>query len=200
MGDLGSQNVLTDLIRQAQNGNSAAEQQLFEAVNDELRQLAEYQTRRFGAQGMDQPTSLVNELFLKLFREDAFVDLKNRRYFFAVAIDQMRQILRNRFRHRKTQKRGGHLNRVPLDVALDDYLDELQNMYQFDFEALDEALNRLKHGTTSQRQYEVVNLRFLAGMTVKQTAELIGISERQVAIDWKLARAKLYTELKGRVL
>ena len=196
MKDVSDPHEFTRLLKNAQRGDSAAEQQFCRLVNDELRREAGRLVRA-GREAVAQPTSLVNELFLRLFREAAADDLKNRRYFFTVAIDQMRQILRERIRRSRSQKRGGHLQKLPLDIVLDQYLDDFKDRSRFDFEALDQALERLKTGKATRRQYEVVTLRYLAGLTVEETAELLGISPRTVAYDWKLARAKLYVEIGG---
>lgn len=181
----------TQLMQAAQQGNELAEQAFCEKVNQELRQVAERVVR--GAQA--QPTSLVNELFVRLFRKAVVPDLKNRRYFFAVAADQMRQILRERIRAKLAQKRGGGMERVPLDIALDQYLDDFQAQNRFAFQALDEALERLREGKSTARQYEVVRLRFLVGLTIDETADVLGIAPRTVRGDWLLARAKLLAEL-----
>ena len=195
MDDDADKDTFTRLLKVAQSGDSEAERRFCDLINDELRDQATRLVRRVGNE-VAQPTSLVNELFIRLFRKGIVDDLKNRRYFFAVAIDQMRQILRERIRSRKSQKRGGHLKRVPLDIVLDQYLDDFARDTQFDFEAVDLALQRLKEDGSSARQYEVVKLRYLAGVTVEETAEMLGISPRTVANDWKLARAKMYAQLQ----
>ena len=181
----------TQLLKVAQAGDMHAQDQFCERVNSELRQIAQRMVRGNDA----QPTSLVNELFLRLFRQGLVDDLKNRRYFFAVAADQMRQILRERARRRRAQKRGGNLERVPLDIALDQYLDDFNDKNRFEFIALDAALESLKHSST-ERQYEVVRLRFLVGLTIEETSEVLSVSPRTVRGDWMLARAKLRAELE----
>jgi RNA polymerase sigma factor (TIGR02999 family) len=132
-----------------------------------------------------QPTALVHEAYLRLI-DSTGIDWKGRAHFFAVAALQMRRVLVEHARARRAKKRGG--TRVTLDEAIapapDDVLDVL---------ALDEALTRL--AGRSERQCRVVELRFFAGLSVKETAFVMGISETTVKEQWRLARARLRREL-----
>jgi len=186
--------TLTRLLAEAGAGDEQAKNRFAEMVNDELRQAAERLIRRGGG-GSIQPTVLVNELFLKLCRQDCFRELRNRRYFFTAAIDQMQKILIDHHRRRNRLKRGGHLERAPLDEVLDQVIDDFEKEYQFEVEALGKALEDLK--AHSERQYEVVRHRFFGGLTNAQTAELLDVSPGTVKSDWRLARAKLYDQLRG---
>ncbi len=183
----------TLLLRNAQSGDSLAEQQFFELVNDELRWIARSLVDIDDRQ-VAPATSLVDEAFLKLFRLHD-VDLKNRRYVFSVAAEEMRRILRERNRARKTIKAGANYKPVPLEIAIDEYLDQFKNKHNRDFEDLDLALEWLKNQPGGKRQYEVAVHRFLIGLTVEKTAEMLDIDRRTVARDWQLAEAKLAGKL-----
>ena len=173
----------------------AAEQLLCNLVNGELRRAAARLVR--GNHQLAQPTSLVNEVFLRLFRKRICGDLKNRRYFLAVAVDQMRQILRERWRARQAQKQGGGLEQVPLDVALDHYLDGFRASNHLDFIVLDEALERLQQTRATPRQFEILKLHFFLSQEQKEIAETIGLDPAGVSRELKVALAKLKLELTG---
>lgn len=202
VGHSSEENDFTMLLAAAQAGDPAdparrnAEAQLCELVNAELRRAAAGLVR--GGNGLAQPTSLVNEVFLKVFRKGVCDDLKNRRYFFAVAIDQMRQELRERARKRKTLTQGGHLERQPLDVALDSYLDDFQNTRQLEFLILEEALARLKSGRATSRQYEILELHFFGGLELKEIAALLHLDASVISRELKTVKAKLAMEVKQR--
>jgi RNA polymerase sigma-70 factor, ECF subfamily len=156
-------------------------------VYDELRGLAHRQLEREHGPQTLQTTALVHEAYLRLAGDDQVFG-RGRAYFFAAAARAMRQVLVDRARRRMATKRGGGGERVTLrdDVAaVDAYAVELLD--------LDRALQRL--GERSPRQARVVEFRFFAGMTVEETAELLGVSRRTVESDWAMARAWLYDVL-----
>ncbi len=178
---------ITRLIGQAMNGDAVAENQLCEQVYGELHAMA----RRIMSHDDTslQPTLLVGKLFEKFFRNNGLKKAASRRYFFAVAASQMRNMLVDHYRRQKTRKRGGDRTRESLDVALDKVLVDFESSNQTTMESLDLALDHLR--AQNQRQYEVVMQRFFVGLTQKQTAELLNIDEKTVKQDWTLARAKL---------
>ena len=184
---------LTQLLHKAGAGDVDAQTQLCDLVYEELREAAHGLLRR-KHHGSMQTTELVHELFEKLLAEGALATMENRKYFFAAAVDQMGKILVDHHRRRQAQKRGGHYQRVPLDVALDAVLDDFKAKNRCDIEALDEALEGLKK--YSFRQYEVVRHRFYGGLTNAQTAEVLGVAVGTVERDWRLARAKLHAQLR----
>jgi RNA polymerase sigma-70 factor (ECF subfamily) len=177
----------TDLIETAENGDEHALDQLIPLVYDELRSLAH---RRLGAEGRHdslQTTALVHEVYLRLV-DDSRVTQRGRAYFFAAVSRAMRQILVDRARRRLAIKRGEGVELVSLDedqTAVDAYATELVD--------LDDALTRL--GERSSRHARVVELRYFAGLTVEQTAEVLQVSPRTVKSDWAMARAWLFNEL-----
>ncbi len=132
--------------------------------------------------------ALVHEAYLKLVKLDR-ISWQNRAHFFAIAARAMHTILVDYAVKRKAQKRGGDRQRVPLeDVEL------MTEARADDLLALDEALRGLE--ARDARWGQVVECRFFGGLSIKETAEVLGISEATVARDWTQARAWLNRELK----
>lgn len=152
-------------------------------VYDELRRIAAGYIRRERPGQTLQATALVNEAFLRLRSEQprSFAD---RRHFVAIAALSMRQILVQRARARKAAKRGGAPDRVTLDESL-----LSTQPHNVDVLALDEALNRL--AALDPEQARIVELRYFGGLTVEETAEVVGISSATVKRQWAMARAWL---------
>ncbi len=178
------------LLRELGNGNESVKEQLFDQLQNELRQMASALMRRERADHTLQATALVNEACIRLLDSDAIANATDRRYFFAAANRAMRQILIDHARRRNTSKRGGEYERGSLDVVLDNF--EASNGCRF--EDLEASLELL--GKDSPRQREVVELRFFSGLSIPETAEVLGVSEGTVERDWRLARAKLYQHLR----
>lgn len=137
-----------------------------------------------------QATALVHETFVRLTGAHN-VDWQDRRHFLAVAGRTMRRVLVDLFREQAAVKRGGGAPHVPLepDVAAAD-------SRLVDLVALDEALTRL--GALEPRKVQVIELRFFAGLTVEETADVLGVAPDTVARDWRLARTWLLRELDAR--
>ena len=155
------------------------------AVYAELRALAASYFRGRGGQTL-QPTALVHEAFLRLHRHAGAVT--DRAHFFAIAATAMRQILTDHARRRRALKRGGaDKERVTLSnlAAFDSPVDLV---------VLDDLLSRL--GALDERQARLVELRFFAGMTEQETAEVLGVSLRTVQKEWRKAKAWLLAELR----
>lgn len=133
-----------------------------------------------------QPTALVHEAWMKL--DGQLAGVRDREHFFALAGLAMRQILRDRARRARAVKRDG--GRV--DASLDG-LARSENQQDAELIALDDALTKLQ--TLHARQAQVATLRFLGGMTLEETAEVVGVSANTASKDWAMARAWLRTEL-----
>jgi RNA polymerase sigma factor (TIGR02999 family) len=163
---------------------------LMAAVYHELRHLAHHYLRRERSGHTLQATALVHEVYLRLMPAQQ-VNSQDRGSFVAVAAHLMRQILVDYARGRKRSKRGGDQTRVPLgeDVAMID----LADLHRW--EELDGALDRL--GCLDPRQSQIVELRYFGGLTVEETAQVLGVSPKTVKRDWSLARAWLRRELNG---
>src|SRR5215510_1763891 len=166
-------------------GTPAAE--LLPALYAELRRLAASMTARLPPGQTLQPTALVHEAYLKLVR-DHDPGWQGRRHFFGAAAQAMREILIDQARRKASQKHGGQANRIELaegvawiEPPADDLL------------ALDEALQRLR--AEEPRLAEIVMLRYYTGLSVAETAGVVGESERTVARDWRRARAWLACRL-----
>jgi RNA polymerase sigma-70 factor (ECF subfamily) len=137
-----------------------------------------------------QATALVNEAYLRLVGAQA-VPWRDRNHFMAVAARAMRRILVDHARARRYQKRGGDAVRVTFDETLPVPVAPRQ-----DFVALDEALDEL--ATFDERKSRVIELRFFGGLSVAETASVLEVSPDTVMRDWRLAKAWLSRELRGR--
>jgi RNA polymerase sigma-70 factor (ECF subfamily) len=136
-----------------------------------------------------QATALVNEVYLRLVDAQK-VNWQNRAHFLAMAARVMRRILVDSARARASRKRGGGAVRV----SITDVLDELSDAKGLDIMALDDALHALAE--KDDRKSRVVELRFFGGLSVEETAAVLGISSETVMRDWKSARAWLLREMK----
>jgi RNA polymerase sigma-70 factor, ECF subfamily len=180
---------ITRLLRELGTGNKSAESALMEAVYPELRRMAARYMSHERAGHTLQATALVNEAYLELVGQ-AGTDFKNRSHFYAVAAQAMRRILVDYAREKKALKRDGDRQRVELTDALAVSRDHLDQILQ-----IDEALINL--ASWDPRQARVVELRFFGGLSVEETAEVLGITARTVKRDWSVARAWLYGQLAG---
>lgn len=182
MGDV------THLLDRWNAGDPAALQELLAVVHGELRGLAAGLLQHERAGHTLQPTDLVHEAYLRLTSLRA-MPLEGRRHFFGAAAGVMRRILVDHARTRSRQKRGGpDAQRVPLELALNAPID-----LRMDFERLDEALTSLAvHAPDKAR---VVELRYFAGLSIQETADVMEISPATVKRHWEFARAWLYRAL-----
>ena len=180
--------AVTQLLARAAEGDSGAVTSLFDLLYRELRGLAVSAMRSERGDHTLQPTALVHEAFLRL--ADDTGSIENRRHFFGIAATAMRRILVEHARARHAVKRGGHAPRVSVDdvaVPAPTALDPV------DLEALDAALTQL--AALDARQARVVELRYFAGLTVEETADVLEASPRTVKRDWQMARAWLRREM-----
>ena len=180
---------VTVLLAELTRGNEEAASKLIPLVYAELRRLASSYMRRERSDHTLQATALVNEAYLKLV-EQRSVDWQSRGHFFGIAAQVMRRILVDHARGHLREKRGGGLRAVPLDDALVFAPEQSQELVKLDL-ALDQ-LTKL-----DPRQGKIVELRFFGGLTVEQTAEMLGISPKTVKRDWSMAKAWLHGELKA---
>ncbi len=178
---------ITRLLGELKSGRREAADVLMPLVYRELRQLAASHMRRERSDHTLQATALVNEVYLRLVRQQ-HVDWKNRAHFFGVAAGLMRRILVDHARAHRAVRRGGGAQMLQLNEAI--AFDESQSE---DLVALDDALSRLE--TWDPRQSRIVELLFFGGLTQEEAAEVLGISVRTVKRDWSVARAWLYGEM-----
>ena len=182
---------VTQLLERVRAGSEDGLEELLPLLYDELRRMAAGQLRKERVDHTLQPTALVHEAWFKLV-DQRNRDWQNRAHFLAIAATAMRRILVHHAEAVGAQKRGGDRDRVTLmdgpgEVAGADGLDVL---------ALDEALERL--AAWDARKAKVVEQRFFAGLQNAEIAEALGVNERTVERDWRMARAWLRKELAGQ--
>ena len=180
-------NRITEQLIAWSNGDQAAMGQLIPVVYQELRRMADRFLRRESPGHTLQPTALVHEAWLRLI-DQTRVNWQNRAQFFGVAAQMMRRILVDHAKTRHREKRGGDAVKLSLDEIIN-----LSQERAADLIALDEALNAL--GNFDRRKCSVVELRYFGGLSVEETAEVLGVSPDTVMRDWKLAKAWLYQQL-----
>ncbi len=156
-------------------------------VHEELKRVARRQLARDRPDHTIQPTALVNEIYLRLASERA-MQWQDRAHFFAVAARLMRFVLVDYARRRQSRRRGSGRQAVALDSAI-----EVPDMRVDDVLAIDAALSDL--AKVDERKARVVELRVFAGLTVEESAHVLGVSAITVARDWRFARSWLQREL-----
>jgi RNA polymerase sigma factor (TIGR02999 family) len=178
---------VTALLAEARAGKAEALDALLPLVYDELRRVARAYLRRERPGQTLQATGLVHEAYLRLMKE-RHVEWQNRAHFCAIAASSMRQILVERARARKAAKRGGAWAKLSLHEELAAAPDT-----GVDVEALDQALERL--AARDPDQARLVELRYFGGLTIEETAGVLGVSPATVKRSWMVARAWLKKEL-----
>jgi len=180
---------VTALLAELTKGNSDAGAKLIPLVYDQLRRLADGYMRRERTGHTLQTTALVHEAYLKLLGQHS-VDWQNRAHFFGIAAQVMRRVLIDHARGHARDKRGGGQVPIPLDEAL-----VFSPERSEEFLELNSALERL--AGMDARQAQIVEMRYFGGLTVEETAEVLGISPKTVKRDWAVAKAWLHGELKA---
>ena len=180
---------VTLLLKELSNGNRDAMDKLLPLVYGQLRDMAHLQRLRWQGEETLNTTALVHEAYIRL-AGGTQLDLESRKHFLRVAAQAMRYILLDHAKAKKRQKRGGDQQRVAFEEALAVSEDEADDLI-----ALDAALTRLKK--INPRQSDVVECRFFAGMTIEETASVLGLSPATVKRDWQWARAWLLREIRN---
>jgi len=182
---------VTELLVQWSNGDEAALDRLMPLVYEECRRIATRQMRGEREEHTLTPTALVSELYLRLV-DQRRTTWSNRAQFFGIAAQLMRRVLVDHARARLAEKRDGGRIVVSLEAA-----DDVTTSSPLaDVLAIDDALIRL--GRIDHDQQRIVELRFFAGLTVEETAHVLGRSPRTVKREWQLAKAWLFRELNER--
>lgn len=181
---------VTIILEAIEKGDDSAAERLLPVVYEELRRLAAFKMASEAAGQTLQPTALVHEAWLRLVGENH--SWENRRHFFSAAAEAMRRILIERARQRQRLKHGGDLHKTTLDeldmaITADDHTVLLVN----------EALEKLAQQDATSA--ELIKLRFFAGLTNVEAAEVLGIAERSAKRTWAYARAWLYEEIKDQL-
>ena len=178
---------VTRLLADWSNGDRRALDELLPLVYGELRRLAAAYLRRERSMHTLQSTALVHEAFLRMVNQRD-VEWRGRAHFFGIAAQMIRRILVDHARAQRTAKRGSGAMRLELDESL-----AAAQQRDLDLIALDDALARLAE--MDERQSRIVELRFFAGLSVEDTAEVMGISTATVKREWASARAWLFREV-----
>jgi len=183
-----SKGEITELLRNWRGGDKAAMDKLLPIVYDELRRLAASFFRRERLNHTLQATALVHEAYMRLV-DQSRVGWENRAHFFGSAARLMRQILVDHARSHNAAKRGGGEIKVSLaeDMAL-------AGPRELDLIALDVALDEL--AALDEQQSRIVEMRFFGGLSIEETAEVLGVAPATVKRDWNTAKAWLYRRMQ----
>ena len=172
------------------DGSSEPLTQALPAIYEELRRIARYHLRQQRPHHTLQTTALVHEAYLRLAREKSLA-FENRSHLLGIAGQLMRWILVDYERSRRTAKRGAGAERLTLDGAL---WSDAGAVPKLDLIALDAALDKL--AKLDERQSRIIELRYFAGLSLEETAEMLGISTATVKRSWSSARAWLLREMQ----
>ena len=182
--------AVTQLLVDWGNGDRGALEKLTPLVYEELKRLATRYLRRERREHTLQSTALVHEAWLRLIDQKQ-VHWQNRAQFFGIAAEMIRRILIDHARNRQAAKRGDGALKLTLDDAL-----AAPESRDLDLVALDDALHDL--AKFDPQQSRLVELRFFAGLSIEESAEVLGVSAATVKREWAAARAWLYRELSDR--
>jgi RNA polymerase sigma factor (TIGR02999 family) len=182
---------VTRILSAIEEGDPHAAEQLLPLVYDELRQLAAQKLAQEKPGQTLQATALVHEAYLRLVDVDRAQHWDSTRHFFAAAAEAMRRILIESTRHKRSEKRGGQRQRISLDEV-----DAVTEARSTDLLALDEALGKL--AIEDPIKARLVTLRYFAGLSVQEAADVLGISRATADRYWSYARTWLFCELGGK--
>jgi len=185
-----SPQAVTQLLVDWGNGDRQALEKLTPLVYQELKRLATRHLRRERREHTLQSTALVHEAWLRLIDQN-HVHWQNRAQFFGIAAEMIRRILIDHARNRQAAKRGDGAIKLSLDEALG-----APDRRDFDLVALDDALEDLTK--LDPKQGKLVELRFFAGLSIEESAEVLCVSPATVKREWAVAKAWLYRELSAK--
>ncbi len=182
---------VTQILSQIESGDSQAAEHLLPLVYDELRKLAAERLAHEKPGQTLQPTALVHEAYLRLVDGAPVQHWNSRGHFFAAAAEAMRRILVDNARRKSSVKRGGGLVRHNLEEAEVASTDDSEELL-----AVNDAVDKLQK--VDQLSADIVNLRYFAGLTMKEAAEVLDISPRTAHYTWAFARSWLRREMRER--
>jgi RNA polymerase sigma-70 factor (ECF subfamily) len=185
-----SQQDVTRLLVRLTDGDRGVLDELLPVVYGELRKLASSYLRRERVGHTLQPTALVHEAYMRLV-DQTQVQWQNRAHFFGVAAQMMRRILVDHARAHEAEKRGGEFQKLSLDENID-----VSGERDVNLVALDDALNLL--ADVDPQKSKIVELRFFGGLSVEETAEVLGVSAPTVKRQWRMAKAWLYGQVSRK--
>jgi RNA polymerase sigma factor (TIGR02999 family) len=175
------------ILKAVEQGDPQAASQLLPLVYDELRRLAAHRLAQEQPGQTLSPTALVHEAYLRVVGDNPAHPWDGRRHFFAAAAEAMRRILIENARRKHRLRHGGDWKRLPLEANLAEEAADDRLL------AVDEALDRLAQEEAAVA--EVVKLRYFVGLTIEETADVLGIAVRTANRHWAYARAWLYQEM-----
>jgi RNA polymerase sigma factor (TIGR02999 family) len=179
-----SESALLKILQAGKLGEGETLERLFSLFYQELRRMAQWELLK-GAPVTLGPTTLLHETFLNVSQRESLT-FTNQTQFMAYAARAMRGLIIDHFRNRRSQKRGGHLEIISLPTELPTSVEDLEAI---DIESLSQALEAL--ASIDARLADCVDLKFFCGLSLKEMAELRGVSERTVQRDWDKARLLL---------
>jgi RNA polymerase sigma factor (TIGR02999 family) len=182
---------VTQLLIRLTDGNTQVLDDLLPLIYGELRQFANRYLRRERSDHTLQPTALVHEAYLKLV-DQKNVRWQNRAHFFGVAANMMRRILVDHARKHTADKRGGEAEKLPLEEEILVVSSDEKSM---ELLALDEALENL--AKIDEQKSRIVELRYFGGLSVEETAEVLGVSPITVKRQWRMAKAWLFGQISS---
>jgi RNA polymerase sigma factor (TIGR02999 family) len=180
---------VTEFLIDLSNGDERAADELLPVVYDELRRIARFYMSRERPSHTLQATALVHETYLRLI-DQRKVDWHNRAHFLGLAAEMMRRILVNHARDRKAEKRGGEWQQISLSEMVETFRRDDVDMLD-----LNDALDELAR--FDARKSKVVELKFFGGLTTKEIAEVLKISDATVEREWTFAKAWLFSRING---
>ena len=183
----GSAPDVTQLLVNWSQGDQGALEQLMPLVYGELRRLASSYLRRERSNHTLQSTALVHEAFMRLVKQQD-VQWRNRAHFYAIAAQMIRRILVDYARSQHADKRGAGAVKLELDEAM-----AVPHQPEIDLLGLNDALDQLAE--LDPRQSRVVELRFFAGLSIEETAEVMHLSPASIKREWNTARAWLFRQM-----
>ena len=179
---------LTSLLHQVSQGDRGAVDLLLPVIYDELRKLAANYLRRERPDHTLQPTALVHEAYLRLI-DQSRVNWQNRAHFFGVAAQIMRRLLVDHARKHNAEKRGPDFQKLSLDENIDRAVERSAELI-----ALDDALKTL--ATFDAQKARMVELRYFGGLSIEETADVMGVTPTTIKRHWRFAKAWLHGEMQ----
>jgi RNA polymerase sigma factor (TIGR02999 family) len=178
---------ITELLLNFSSDDKDSYNRLFPHVYEQLRNLAHYQVIRWQMPGQLRRTELIHEAYLKLIDQTRIM-WKDRAHFYTIAAKAMRHILVDHHRKENAQKRGGSKEHLAFDEE-----NLLVETYPEKLEILNELMDQL--ADANERMHTIVDLRFFAGFTIEEIADILNVSTSTVDREWKAARTWLYRQL-----
>ncbi|MCC9601269.1 sigma-70 family RNA polymerase sigma factor [Stieleria sp. JC731] len=181
-----SADEITQILEKASDQNENVLDQLFPLVYEELRHVAQNMMRRERPGHSLQATALVHETFMRLMSQKNTATWEGRRHFFAAAAESMRRILIENARQKAGKKRGGHLKREEFELTIENSTTgaAMDPAWLIEF---DDSLSSLEKVDSTSAQ--LIKMKVFAGLSVTETAELVGISKSKAYAHWAFARA-----------